>query len=54
MSKLNRIQKNVIETLESKKARKRMKKLFQEINQEKELLDSKKLLKKLFKTLEPK
>jgi hypothetical protein len=54
MSKLNKVQKNVVKTIESKKSRERMKKLFQEINQEKELLDSKKLLKKLFKTLEPK
>lgn len=53
MSKLNAQQKNYLETIESETKREKLKKLFKKANKEKELLDSKKLLTKLFKSLEP-
>lgn len=53
MSKLNSQQENYIKTIDSKSKRKKLKKLFKIVNKEKELLDSKKLLTKLFKNLNP-
>jgi (p)ppGpp synthase/HD superfamily hydrolase len=53
MSKLNAQQKNYLETIESETKREKLKKLFKKANKEKELLDSKKLLMKLFKSLDP-
>ena len=53
MSKLNSQQENYIKTIDSKSKRKKIKKLFKIVNKEKELLDSKKLLTKLFKSLNP-
>ena len=52
MPKLTSLQTKVVESLKSKASRKTMKKAFKEINQEKQLLDSKKLLKKLFKSFQ--
>jgi len=53
MSKLNSQQKNYLEIIESKSKRRKLKKTFKKFNAEKELLDSKKLLTKLFKSLKP-
>ncbi len=53
MAKLNSQQENYIKTIDSKSKRKKLKKLFKIVNKEKELLDSKKLLTKLFKSLNP-
>lgn len=53
MSKLNSQQENYIKTIDSKSKRKKLKKLFKIANKEKELLDSKKLLNKFFKSLNP-
>ena len=53
MSKLNSQQKNYLESIESESKRKRLKKAFKKVNDEKELVDSKKLLTKLFKSLKP-
>ena len=53
MAKLNSQQENYIKTIDSKSKRKKLKKLFKIVNKEKELLDSKKLLTKLFKSLDP-
>ena len=51
MSKLNLQQKNYVKTIESASQRKKIKRAFKKVNDEKELLDSKKLLTKLFKSL---
>ena len=53
MSKLNSQQKNYLESIESESKRKKLKKAFKKVNDEKELVDSKKLLTKLFKSLKP-
>lgn len=51
MSKLNSQQQNYLKSIESESKRKKLKKAFKKVNEEKELLDSKKLLTKLFKSL---
>ena len=53
MSKLNSQQKNYLESIESESKRKKLKKAFKKVNYEKKLLDSKKLLTKLFKSIKP-
>ena len=53
MSKLNSQQNNYLESIESDSKRKKLKKAFKKVNDEKELVDSKKLLTKLFKSLNP-
>jgi hypothetical protein len=53
MSKLNLEQKNYLKTIESESKRKKLKKAFKKENELKVFLDSKKLLKKLFKSMDP-
>jgi (p)ppGpp synthase/HD superfamily hydrolase len=53
MSKLNSQQKNYLKSIESDSKRKKLKKAFKKVNKEKELLDSKILLTKLFKSIDP-
>ena len=54
MSKLNAEQRNYIESLDSKKDRKEVKKALKKSNKEKEVFDSMKVLRKFFKNIAPK
>ena len=54
MSKLNLEQKEYLKTLDSKSLTKRTKKAFKISNEENEILNSKKLLKKFIKSICPK
>ena len=54
MSKLNKEQRNYIESLAFKKDKKECKKEFKKINKEKEVFDSMKVLRKFFKSICPK
>ncbi len=51
--KLNKTQKHYLKTVESKKVKKKIKKSLIKQNEIKEYADSKKLLKKLFKSIDP-
>ena len=51
--KLNKTQKDYLKTVESKKAKKKIKKSLIKQNEIKEFADSKKLLKKFFKSIDP-
>jgi len=53
MSNLNSEQKKLLKNVKSGSKKTKLKKAFKKVNQEKELLDSKKLLTKLFKSLNP-
>ncbi len=49
MTKLKKVQKAVLDSIESKEKRKEMKKVFKAVNAEKNIADSTKTLNKLFK-----
>ena len=49
MTKLKKVQKAVLDSIESKEKRKEMKKMFKAVNAEKNIADSTKTLNKLFK-----
>ena len=49
MTKLKKVQKLVLDSIESKEKRKEMKKMFKAVNAEKNITDSTKTLNKLFK-----